>query len=167
MADPHRTPRPGRPAADVASNPAEFDERLTTPWWWYPVAVAIAAILAAEFRLADHSLTVWLPFGVLLPGAAVVVWSMGRNRVSVAGGELRVRDAHLPLSLITSVVLLDPATLRRAVGRHGDPQAFAAIRAWIGPGVQVLIDDPDDPTPYWIVSTRRPEALARALRAGR
>lgn len=140
-----------------------FDERLSTPLWWYPVALAVAAVLAAEFRIADHSLTVWLPFGILLPGAVVVVWAMGRNRVRVAAGELRVGAAHLPLTLVSAVVVLDAPTLRRAVGRHGDPQAFTAIRAWIGPGVQVLIDDPEDPTPYWIVSTRRPRELAAAV----
>ena len=163
MADPLSTsPRNGIDRGHPA-----FDERLGTPLWWYPVAVAIGAILAAEFRLADHALTVWLPFGIILPGAVAIVWSMGRTRVTVDDGELRVRDAHLPLGVVETVVVLDAATLRRAVGRHGDPRAFNAIRAWIGPGVQVVIDDPDDPTPYWIVSSRRPDELARALRAGR
>ncbi|HWB36700.1 MAG TPA: DUF3093 family protein, partial [Rugosimonospora sp.] len=27
----------------------------------------------------------------------------------------------------------------------------------------VVLDDPDDPTPYWIVSSRRPRRLAAAL----
>lgn len=162
MPESRSTPRRRRAPADSVV----FAERLSTPWWWYPFAVAVGAILASEFRLADHSLTVWLPFGVILPGAVVVVWSMGRFRVTVTGTELRVRDAHLPLAVITSVVILDAFTLRRAVGRYGDPLAFTSIRAWIGPGVQILIDDPDDPTPYWIVSSRRPAELAGALRAG-
>jgi hypothetical protein len=33
--------------------------------------------------------------------------------------------------------------------------------------VQVLLDDPADPTPYWLVSTRHPERLAATLLAGR
>ena len=142
-----------------------FDERLRTPWWYYGVALFIAAILAGEFGVADKALTVWIPFGVLLPGSAVIVWSMGRNRVSIVGDELRVNDAHLPLSVICAAAPLDSTTLRRLVGRHGDPQAYLAIRAWVGPGLQIILDDPQDPTPYWVISTRRPEELLAVLRS--
>jgi len=38
-------------------------------------------------------------------------------------------------------------------------------RPWIGGAVQVLLDDPADPTPYWVVSTRHPVELAEALLA--
>jgi hypothetical protein len=31
----------------------------------------------------------------------------------------------------------------------------------------VDITDPSDPTPYWLFSTRKPEELVAALRAGR
>jgi hypothetical protein len=30
-----------------------------------------------------------------------------------------------------------------------------------------VLDDPDDPTPYWVVSTRHPEKLATAIVAAR
>jgi hypothetical protein len=29
--------------------------------------------------------------------------------------------------------------------------------------VLLVLDDPDDPTPYWLVSTRRPTAVLAAL----
>ena len=37
------------------------------------------------------------------------------------------------------------------------------IRGWVDPVVRVGIEDPDDPVPYWLISTRRPEDLIRAL----
>jgi len=77
--------------------------------------------------------------------------------------ELRIRRAHVPLRFITGVVRLDERSLRRLVGRDGDPRAFVSIRPWIGPGVQVLIDDADDPTPYWVISTRHPDRVLAAL----
>ena len=67
--------------------------------------------------------------------------------------------------IVSGAVALDERTLRRVVGREGDPAAFVSIRPWIGPGVQVWVDDPDDPTPYWVVSTRHPVELVRVLRA--
>jgi hypothetical protein len=40
-------------------------------------------------------------------------------------------------------------------------------RPWIKGAVQVHLDDPSDPTPYWVVSSRRPATLASALLAAR
>lgn len=145
---------------DVAS----YREKLRTPWWWYPAALAIAAILAAEFHVADTTLPNLIPFAVLLPLAAAIVWWIGRSELSVEHGELRIREAHVPISIISGVVSLDAVTLRRVVGREGDPEAFVSIRPWIGPGLQLLIDDVEDPTPYWVISTRRPQQLIEALR---
>lgn len=144
-----------------------FDERLRTPWWWYAVALFVGAILAAEFRLADYSLTAWVPFLVVLPLAVAIVWWLGRSRLQVRDGELRVRDAHVPLAVTAGAMALDAATVRRVVGRDGDPLAFVSIRPWIGPGVQIPLADPDDPTPYWVVSTRHPQRLVDVIRSAR
>ena len=48
-----------------------------------------------------------------------------------------------------------------------DARAYLLIRGWIPGLVRVELDDPDDPTPYWLVSTRHPVRLAAALSRGR
>lgn len=151
------------PAQRATANPG-YRERLRPPWWWYLVGLAVASLLAAEFHIAGLRLTDWIPFGTLLPLAVLIVWSLGRAQLSIRDGELRIRDAHVPLRYISGAVALDPLTLRRVVGREGDPAAFVSIRPWIGPGVQVWLDDADDPTPYWVVSTRHPDRVLSALR---
>jgi hypothetical protein len=141
-----------------------YREPLRTPWWWYPISIGIAVLFAGEFHLSGIRLTAWLPFVVLIPLAVVIVWSMGRSAVEISGGELRIRGAHLPLKYVSGAVALDALTLRRVVGREGDPAAFVSIRPWIGPGVQVWLDDPEDPTPYWVISSRSPSRVVEALR---
>jgi hypothetical protein len=143
-----------------------YREPLRTPWWWYPVAAGLAALLAGEFHLSGIRLTDWVPFGVLVPLAVLIVWSLGRTVLEVSGGELRIRGAHLPLTYVSGAVALDALTLRRVVGRDGDPAAFVSIRPWIGPGVQIWLDDPEDPTPYWVVSSRHPTRVLAVLRRG-
>lgn len=154
-------------AADAghAASGVVYRERLRTPWWWYPVGLFVAGLLAAEFHIAGLQLTDWIPFGTMLPLAALIVWAFGRAELRIEGGELLIRGAHLPLHFSSGWVGLDTATLRRVVGREGDPQAFVSIRPWIGPGVQLWLDDPDDPTPYWVISTRNPRAVVDLLRA--
>jgi hypothetical protein len=44
-----------------------------------------------------------------------------------------------------------------------DARAFLKIRPWVKPVVRIELDDDNDPTPYWLVSTRRPKELAAAL----
>jgi len=78
-----------------------------------------------------------------------------------------VDDARLPLGVIADVVALDAAGKRELLGVGAHPMAFVVQRPWIGGAVQVLLDDPADPTPYWVVSTRHPVELATALLAGR
>jgi hypothetical protein len=129
------------------------------------VGLFVAGLLAAEFHLPGYSLTDWIPWCTLLPLAVVIVWVLGRSRLEISDGELRIRGAHLPLTYVTGVVALDAETMRRVIGREGDPAAHLSIRPWIGPGVQVWLDDVDDPTPYWVVSTRTPDRFVSAVRA--
>jgi hypothetical protein len=49
------------------------------------------------------------------------------------------------------------------LGPELDPAAHLVHRAWVGPVVRIEVTDPDDDTPYWIVSTRDPDALVAAL----
>jgi hypothetical protein len=144
-----------------------YRERLRTPWWWYVVAAFVAGLLAAEFHISGIRLTDWIPYGTLIPLSLVIVWWLGRSRLEIAEGEVRIRGAHLPLEYVSGEVALDMHTLRRVVGREGDPAAFVSIRPWIGPGVQLWLDDPDDPTPYWVVSSRHPDRVVAVLRAAR
>jgi hypothetical protein len=82
-----------------------------------------------------------------------------------AEGVLRVDDAALPVHAIAAVVPLDADRRRELLGTGADPLGFVIQRPWIPGGVRIDLDDPTDPTPYWFVSTRRPQALAAALYA--
>ncbi|WP_375490906.1 DUF3093 domain-containing protein [uncultured Jatrophihabitans sp.] len=146
---------------------AVYRETLRTPWWWYVVALAVAALLAAEFHIPGVRLTDWIPWCSMPPLALIIVWWLGRSHLEVRDHELRVRGAHLPLGYVTGEIALDQQTLRRIVGREGDPAAFVSVRPWIGPGVQLWIDDEEDPTPYWLVSSRHPDRLVAAVRSAR
>lgn len=108
----------------------------------------------------------WLPYAVLVPLAVAVPLWLGRTRVEVIGDELWVGDAHLPLRFVEDAEVVEPAAKRAALGPNLDPAAFVLHRPWVRSSVRVWLQDEDDPTPYWIVSTRRPEELVRLLRNG-
>jgi hypothetical protein len=140
-----------------------YAERLATPWWLWLGGLAGAVGLAAEVHLGYAGSRAWLPYAVAVPVTVGVLWWLGRVRVAVVDGELRVDDAHIPVALLAAAEPVDRAGLREALGRDLDPVAFVVHRPWVRGAVRVYLDDPADPTPYWVVSTRRPTALLDAL----
>jgi hypothetical protein len=45
-----------------------------------------------------------------------------------------------------------------------NPLAFLALRFWVKGGIKITLKDPKDPTPYWLVSTKNPEKLRKAIK---
>ena len=155
------------PAPPARTTAPAFGERLWLSWWMWLPALVVDAIVAFEFLLGFAGLPAWVPFAVVIPATvAALVW-LGRVRVAVTGDEFLVDDARLPVAVIAGVVALDAAGKREALGVGSHPLAFVIQRPWIGPAVQVLLDDPADPTPYWVISTRHPVELATALLAAK
>lgn len=137
------------------------------PWWLWLPALGLAGLLAAEIWMGAGGVRAWLPFAVVLPLTCVGLWWLGRIPVTVADGELRVDDARLPVHVVADAIALDAEGRREVLGVGADPLAFVVQRPWVGGAVQVVLDDPADPTPYWVVSSRHPVRLAEALLAAR
>lgn len=143
-----------------------FRERLYVPWWGWPLPLLAAVLLAAEIHMGFPGVRSWLPYVVVVPLTALLILRLGSLKVEVDGGELRVGDAHVPLDLLGEVEVFTAKDKRKAMGPNLDPAAFVAHRGWVGPMVRVALDDPEDPTPYWLFSVRSADRLAEVLRKG-
>ena len=51
------------------------------------------------------------------------------------------------------------------MGADADARAFLVLRPYLKRAVRVPMQDPADPTPYWLVGSRHPDALAAAINA--
>ena len=152
----------------ATSQSVRYRERLRVPWWWWLPGFALAALIALEVNQGVQALPNWVPFAVLLPVAAVALLWLGRAELRVVAGagetELWVGAAHLPVSVISRSAEVPRSAKSAALGRQLDPAAYVVHKAWIGPMVLLVLDDPDDPTPYWLVSCRHPDRVLSALR---
>lgn len=144
-----------------------YRERLSVPLWWWLAAPATAALLAAEVYLGAPGNATILPYVLLVPAVVGGLWWAGRVRLSVTAEELLVDDARLPLEFIGAVTPLSPLQTRDLLGPGAEPYAFVVQRPWIGTAVRVDLTDPADPTPYWVISSRRAAELAAAIDAAR
>ena len=130
------------------------------PWLFLSTALVIPA-----------SLLVFLPINWWVGvGTAIVLYAgcvggllLGSPAVEVTSSEFRAGRARLPLGVVGAVTGYrgDEAQLER--GRHLDARAWLLIRGWISPVVKVEVADETDPAPYWLVSTRQPDAVIDAL----
>jgi hypothetical protein len=139
-------------------------ERLHVTWYLWLLPLLAAGLLAAEVHLGYPGVRAWLPYVLLIPLTALLIWRAGRTPVRVEGGELYVGTAHLPVEHAGTVEVFDAKHKRAVLGRELDPAAFVMHRGWVGPIVRVEVTDPGDPTPYWVFSTRHPEKVAALLR---
>ena len=143
-----------------------YDEKLAVPWWAWPAALALSLLIAASLHLGADGARAVVPYVVvpaLLLGATA---ASSRGRVTVADGVLHVPGARAPLTAFGELRVLDREGTRRVRGPVADPRAHVATRPWLPRSVQVRVVDPDDDTPYWLIGTRHPEELARAIREG-
>ncbi|PWD49832.1 DUF3093 domain-containing protein [Serinibacter arcticus] len=134
--------------------------------WFLAPGVGLFAGLAV-FPISDVAAA-----AVFLAVTLTVVILLARTaeRIVVTDGAdpgLRAGRAFLEAWHIGEVTELDRAASREALGPGADARAHLAHRGWITTAVKVSVLDPDDPTPYWLVSTRRPAELAAALVAVR
>jgi hypothetical protein len=160
----------------ATSQSVRYRERLRVPWWWWLPGLGLAGLIALEVNQGVPALPNWVPFAVLLPVAAVVLLWFGKTEVRVVAANVRSKEgsgagetelwvgsAHLPVSVIARSAEVPKSAKSAALGRQLDPAAFLVHRAWVGPMVLLILDDPDDPTPYWLVSCRHPERVLAAL----
>ena len=148
------------PARSVA-----YSERLwPSPGMW--VLVLLAA-LAGGLMVVPYGAAVWVIcalLAALLTGAGLVLASAW---VTVRDGTLRAGRAQIPVGYLGETSWADGEEARLERGPRLDARAYLLIRGWVRPVLRVEVLDPEDPTPYWLISTRHPEKLADAIRAAR
>ena len=139
-----------------------YEEHLTAPVWAWAIS-ALAGVMAGLIflRVGPAAALVGALGGAALWGTLVVAY--GRAGVRVRDGFLEAGTARLPLSALGAVQQLDAEAARRLRTTEADARAFMLLRGYVPTAVRVEVVDPEDPTPYLYLSTRRPKELAKAL----
>jgi hypothetical protein len=84
-------------------------------------------------------------------------------RIVVSEDYLRVANATIERKHISRVEVVGKQEAFAARGRELDPRAWIHFQGSVPTLLRVDINDPADPTPYWLFSTRKPEEIKRAL----
>jgi hypothetical protein len=142
-----------------------YDERLGVPLRWWVQGVMLLATFWLAFVVAIPGAVPWLITGLLGLALVAALAFIGSARVGVAGGSLHAGRAQIGLEHLGTAEPLDAEATRLAICFPPPPRAFLLMRPYLKRAVQVPITDPADPTPYWLLGSRHPEALAAAINA--
>lgn len=143
----------------------EYDERLSVPLRWWVQGTMLVASLWLAVIVALPELLAWAVTAIAGGLMVALFVGYGAARITVGDGELRVGRAHVEARHLGAAVPLDAERTRRRAGVDADARAHLMLRPYLKQAVQVEINDPADPTPYWLVSTRHPGELAAAVGA--
>ena len=138
-----------------------YSERVTPSIWWWVVALVLSAMTSLMVIPLSWIAGIIVPIVVFI-AVALTLRSL-IPRVTVTQDVLFAGSAHIERSFITGATPMTGDDAFQARGQDLDARAFLVTRPWASSLVKVDIEDPNDPTPYWIVSTHNPDELARVL----
>jgi hypothetical protein len=143
----------------------EYREKLwPSPWLFVIIALVIPASLLV-FLPISLLVGVLTAAGLYLGSALLLV--LASPTVSVSNGVLRAGPATIETRLLGEAIAVDGADATLERGQKLDVRAWLLIRGWITPVVRIPLEDPTDPAPYWLVSSRNPKKMAAAINGSR
>lgn len=138
-----------------------YRERLwPAPWLFISTALVIPASLLVFLPINTE---VGIVVAIVLYLGCVALLLLSAPLVEVTATHLVAGKARIPVELIGEAQGFSGTEASLERGQRLDARAYLLIRGWIDPVVRVEVADDNDPTPYWIISTRNPDALVEAL----
>jgi hypothetical protein len=86
-------------------------------------------------------------------------------KIEITDHELRIGAARIDRQYIGETVALTSKEAKLIRTRDADPAAYLAIRFWTSKAVKMQLSDSRDSTPYWLITSNNPQALAAALKS--
>ena len=130
------------------------------PWLYIATALVMPASLLVLLPINAFA---GLVTAVVLYAGCVILLITGSPVIRVTDSHLLAGKARLPLGVIGEVTAYEGEDAKLQTGQLLDARAWLLIRGWISPVVKVDVADETDPAPYWLVSTRQPDAVIDAL----
>jgi len=139
----------------------DYSEKLS-PAWWMVVALGLF-VPATTLIFLPLSLPLGASVGIALwLGCTGVLWVFAPT-ISVDDHYVRAGRAGIEHRFVTSMEIFRGVEATQQRGPKLDARAWLVIRGWVDPVVKITIADDNDPTPYWLVSAKHPEAFVAAF----
>jgi hypothetical protein len=109
-------------------------------------------------------LVIGLIAGFLAVATSWLALFLSAPRISVTSDALIINRATLDRAVIGELEHITRDNIFSERGPKLDFRAFTVFQGTVKEAVKIELKDPLDPTPYWLISTRRPTELIAALK---
>ena len=145
-----------------------YRERLVSPLIWWLFTIALAGALGIAYGHFLGATIGWITTAISEAVLGGILWFRAAPIVRIDDQVFRAGPARLPLRFVGEIQVLTEAATRSLRGPTTDPDAYLCLRLAVARrAVAVVVADPQDPHPYWLVTSRHPERLAAALTQAR
>lgn len=156
---------PVRVGAMAPSPTPIYREVLSAPWSWWLIGVGFAlSMFLIGLRYLSPGMAL-LMGGLSFVPIALGLLAYGGIVIRVTEDGLQIGRGVLEWPWVEEVTVHDADATRDRMGPGADVRAWLCVRPYLSRTVEIGIDDPADPHPYWLIGTRRPELLAAAINA--
>lgn len=139
-----------------------FKEVLRPPIWVLALIYFLFLSLVIAIWAAFDNTVALTAFLVATIAIIYIAFAM-RSIIIIDSKELRIERAHIEVKYLGKVTILDSPAMRLLRTRDADPAAFLAIKFWAPTGIKIEVTDPRDPTPYWLITSKRGKEIAALL----
>lgn len=130
-------------------------------WIWFFVSILCGSIYLA----------IWAPLGNIPALVVTLISIFGfyylclkmQTTTYIQDNFLYVNQAKIDLKFLKNAKALNEVEFQKVIGSDADPAAFLATNFWVKTGVKIEVNDKNDPTPYWLISSRKAVELAKKL----
>ena len=149
-------------STSARNSPVVFKERVGWPIWLWAFLLFLSGSLSVAIWAALGN--TWAEVSFLAQALGLIfLWQSTPLEIEVTADSLRVGPARIERKYISGVTSLSNEEMRILRGPKINTAAYMQIRFWISTGLKITISDPQDPTPYWLVSSKKAHQLAGAL----
>lgn len=138
-------------------------EVLRWPWWFSLLVLGLdfSIVIALWAGLGNSAALFGLISTLLL---SFFFYRFTSLTIEIKEDLLRVGGAAIESRYLGEIEVLDPTRMQHFLREGFNPGAYYAIRFWIKSGIKISLDDVRDPTPFWIVSSKRAAEIATLLK---
>ena len=139
-------------------------EVMRWPWWFSFLVLGLdfSIVIALWAGLGNNAALIGL---ITTVGLSIFFYQFTSLTIERDGNVLRVGGAAIDLQYLGEIEVLDRQTMQHFLREGFNSRAFYAMRFWVKTGIKISIVDRRDPTPFWIVSSKRAAEIAQLIKS--
>lgn len=141
------------------SNSAPYSERVF-PGLSFFLATLFAPAALYLIVLAFDDLWALITF-VVSELAIIFLGLFAAPTLSLSSKTLSIGNVQIPTQYVKAITVVEASAQQSEKGPKLNPSAYVRFQVGVKGLLKVELNDPNDPTPYWLISSRNPDLVAK------